>query len=66
MQVIQKGIRLPFPDIHIATLESADGTMPDDISANTRSTRDDSVVVNSHGAGPTGLALFMLVLGVVF
>jgi hypothetical protein len=63
---IQEIVRLPLPDIHIATLEGADGTMPDDISANARSTRDNSIVINGHGAGPAGLALLMLVLGVVF
>jgi hypothetical protein len=58
-------MRLPLPDIHIATLESADGTMPDDISANARSTRHDSIVINSHGASPACLALLVLFLGVV-
>lgn len=66
MQVLQGGMRLPLPDIHIATLESADGTMPDDISANARSTRDNGVVIDGHGTGPAGLALLVLVLGVVF
>jgi hypothetical protein len=66
MQVIQEGTRLPLPDIHIATLKRADGTMPDDISANARSTRDNSVVIDGYRTGPAGLALLVLVLGVVF
>lgn len=66
MHVIQKGVRLPLPDIHIATLESADGTMPDDISTNARSTRDNGVVIDGYGTGPAGLALLVLVLGVIF
>ena len=66
MQVIQEGTRLPLPDIHIAALESADGTMPDDISANSRSTRDNGVVIDGYRTGPAGLALLVLVLGMVF
>jgi hypothetical protein len=59
-------MRLPLPDTHIATLKSADGTMPDNISANARSTRHDSIVVNRHRASPASLALLVLFLGVVF
>ena len=57
---------LPLPDVHITTLESADGTMPDDISTNTRSTGHDSIVINSDRTCPACLALIVLVLGMVF
>jgi hypothetical protein len=58
-------MRLPLPDIHIATLESANGTMPNDISAYARSTRHDSIVVNRHRASPACLALLVLFFGVI-
>lgn len=58
----QDRMRLPLPDVHIATLESADGTMPDDISADARSTRHNSIIVNSHRTCPACLALLVLFL----
>lgn len=56
---------IPFPDTHVATLESANGKAPNNISTQPRRARHDSIVINGDRTGPASLALLVLLLGVI-
>lgn len=46
---------VPFPNTHVATLESADGEVPDNICTNARRAGHNSMVIDSHGTSPSNL-----------
>lgn len=56
---------VPFPDTHVATLESANGKAPNNISTQPRRARHDSIVIDRDRTSPTSLALLVLLLGVI-
>lgn len=58
-------MHIPFPNVHVATLQCPHGTMPHDVSTDARGTRHDGVIVDGHGAGPATLALLMLILRMI-
>lgn len=56
---------IPFPNVHIATLEGAYSQVPDDIRADARSPRNNGIIIDSHRPSPATLALLVLLLGMV-
>ena len=59
-------LRVPFPQLEVATLQRADGTVPDDVGADAGGSRDDGVGIEGDGLGPAALGGGVGVLGAVF